>query len=92
MAKEWILNSAMNRFQLNFKRNVGPISESIRKCEPKTLEEWQEYYFSNVRSREHIIDFGRKKDFKKRHTRNLRKNLAGKCSTFFHLKQTGKKS
>jgi len=24
MAKEWILNSAMNRFQLNFKRNVGP--------------------------------------------------------------------
>lgn len=23
MAKEWILNSAMNRFQLNFKRNVG---------------------------------------------------------------------
>ncbi|NTW84443.1 MAG: hypothetical protein HGB36_13990 [Chlorobiaceae bacterium] len=33
MAKEWILNSAMNRamnrFQLNFKRNVGPTSESI---------------------------------------------------------------
>lgn len=23
MAKEWILNSAMNRYQLNFKRNVG---------------------------------------------------------------------
>lgn len=32
MAKEWILNSAMNRFQLNFKRNVGPTSESIRQC------------------------------------------------------------
>jgi hypothetical protein len=46
MAKEWILNSAMNRFQLNFKRNVGPTSESIRQCEPKTLEEWREYYFS----------------------------------------------
>ncbi len=30
MAKEWILNSAMNRFQLNFKRNVGATSESIR--------------------------------------------------------------
>lgn len=27
MAKEWILNSAMNRFQLNFKRNVGTVSE-----------------------------------------------------------------
>ena len=38
MAKEWILNSAMNRFQLNFKRNVGPTSESIRQCAPKTID------------------------------------------------------
>lgn len=60
MAKEWILNSAMNRFQLNFKRNVGATSESIRKCEPKTLEEWREYYFSEVRSKEHIIELGKK--------------------------------
>ncbi len=60
MAKEWILNSAMNRFQLNFKRNVGPTSESIRKCEPKTLEEWQKYYFANVRARDHIIEIGKK--------------------------------
>ncbi len=60
MAKEWILNSAMNRFQLNFKRNVGPTSESIRKCAPKTLEEWQKYYFENVRSKEHIEELGRK--------------------------------
>ena len=29
MAKEWILNNATNRFQLNFKRNVGATSESI---------------------------------------------------------------
>lgn len=60
MAKEWILNSAMNRFQLNFKRNVGPTSESIRHCEPKTLEEWREYYFLNVRTKDHIIDLGKK--------------------------------
>lgn len=60
MAKEWILNNAMNRFQLNFKRNVGPTSESIRKCAPKTLEEWQNYYFSKVRSKEHIIELGKK--------------------------------
>lgn len=60
MAKEWILNSAMNRFQLNFKRNVGPTSESIRKCEPKTKKEWQEYYFSNVKPKEHIIELGKK--------------------------------
>lgn len=60
MAKEWILNSAMNRFQLNFKRNVGPTSESIRKCSPKSLEEWKEYYFANVKSKEHIEELGKK--------------------------------
>lgn len=60
MPKEWILNSAMNRFQLNFKRNVGPTSESIRRCSPKTLDEWREYYFSNVKSKEHIVELGKK--------------------------------
>jgi len=60
MAKEWILNSVMNRFQLNFKRNVGPTSESIRKCAPKTIEEWREYYFKNVRTKEQIEELGKK--------------------------------
>jgi hypothetical protein len=60
MAKEWILNSAMNRFQLNFKRNVGPTSESIRQCAPKTLDDWRDYYFRNVRPKEHLEDLGRK--------------------------------
>jgi hypothetical protein len=60
MPKEWILNSTMNRFQLNFKRNVGPTSESIRKCSPKNLNEWRDYYFKNVRSKEHIEELGRK--------------------------------
>ncbi len=60
MAKEWILNSATNRFQLNFKRNVGATSEAIRKCAPKSLEEWQTYYFNNVRSKDHIVELGKK--------------------------------
>ena len=60
MAKEWVLNSATNRFQLNFKRNVGATYEAIRKCEPKSLQEWQEYYFKNVRSEDHIIGLGKK--------------------------------
>ena len=60
MAKEWVLNSATNRFQLNFKRNVGATSEAIRKCEPKSLQEWQEYYFKNVRSEDHLVDLGKK--------------------------------
>ena len=60
MAKEWILNSATNRFQLNFKRNVGATSESIRTCAPKALDEWREYYFQNVRSKEHLESLGKK--------------------------------
>ncbi len=60
MAKEWILNSVMNRFQLNFKRNVGPTSESIRKCSPKNLDDWREYYFTNVKPKEYIIELGKK--------------------------------
>ena len=60
MAKEWILNSAMNRFQLNFKRNVGATSESIRQCSPKSLDEWRDYYFKNVRPKDHIEELGKK--------------------------------
>lgn len=60
MAKEWILNSAMNRFQLNFKRNVGPTSESIRNCSPKSLINWENYYYSNVRTKQHIEELGKK--------------------------------
>ncbi|MFA6730625.1 MAG: MjaI family restriction endonuclease [Eubacteriales bacterium] len=60
MAKEWVLNSATNRFQLNFKRNVGATSEEIRNCAPKSLEEWQNYYFNNVRTMNQIIELGKK--------------------------------
>ena len=60
MAKEWILNSVMNRFQLNFKRNVGAVVEEIRKCSPRALEDWQKYYFKNVRSKDHIDGLGQK--------------------------------
>ena len=60
MPKEWILNSATNRFQLNFKRNVGPTSLNIRKCQPKALKEWEEYYYQHVYPKEHLIDLGKK--------------------------------
>lgn len=60
MSKEWILNAATNRFQLNFKRNVGAVAEEIRKCEPKTLEDWQQYYFAQVYPEEHLRDLDQK--------------------------------
>ncbi len=50
----------MNRFQLNFKRNVGPTSESIRKCAPKSKDDWETYYFANVRPKDHIIELVKK--------------------------------
>ncbi len=60
MSKEWILNATTGRFQLNFKRNAGAVAEEIGQCEPKTLDEWQQYYFSRVHSAEHLEELGRK--------------------------------
>lgn len=57
--KEFILNYATNRWQLNFKRNVGPTSESIRLCNPHTLEDWVQYYYQNVRSKQHLDMLGK---------------------------------
>lgn len=60
MAKEWILNSALNRWQFNYKRNVGATSATIRECSPKSVEEWREYYYHNVKSEEHIEELGKR--------------------------------
>jgi len=60
MAKEWILNGANMRWGLTRKNKVGPVSELIRKCSPKTVKEWQDYYFQNAYSIEHLEDLGRK--------------------------------
>jgi len=38
MAKEWILNMATNRWGLNKKDSVGPVSQWIRECGPKTIK------------------------------------------------------
>jgi len=60
MAKEWVLNQAMNRWGLNKKRSVGPVSEFIRKCAPKRLEDWERYYYQNVHPEEYLEELGRK--------------------------------
>ena len=56
--KEFILNYATNRWQLNFKRNVGALSDHIRICAPSSVSDWEAYYFDNVYSREHLEDLG----------------------------------
>src|SRR3989344_8341118 len=60
MPKEWILNSASMRWGLTRKKQVGAVAEEIRKCSPKTLEDWETYYYKNVRQKEHLIELGKK--------------------------------
>jgi len=58
--KEFVLNYAMNRWGLNKKASVGPTSKSIRECKPSNPQEWNDYYFKNIRSRDHIKKLGEK--------------------------------
>ncbi|MEW5692800.1 MAG: MjaI family restriction endonuclease [Candidatus Hydrogenedentota bacterium] len=60
MAKEWILNQANMRWGLTKKNKVGPVSELIRKCSPKSLKDWEEYYYKNVYSKQHLEELGRR--------------------------------
>lgn len=60
MAKEWILNQANMRWGLTKKNKVGPVSELIRKCSPKSLKDWEEYYYQNVYGKEHLEELGKK--------------------------------
>lgn len=60
MPKEWILNQANMRWGLTKKSKVGPVSELIRKCSPKSEENWREYYYQNVYPKEHLEELGRR--------------------------------
>jgi len=60
MAKEWILNQAMNRWGLNKKRSVGPVSELIRKYAPKKLKDWESFYYKEMHPKEYLEELGRK--------------------------------
>jgi len=60
MPKEWILNQANMRWGLTKKNKVGPVSELIRKCSPKSISEWESYYFKNVYSKQYLEELGRR--------------------------------
>lgn len=59
MAKEWILNGANMRWGLTRKNKVGAVSEEIRKCSPKNVQEWETYYYQNVHSKNELEQLGR---------------------------------
>lgn len=46
--RETLLNYAMNRWGLNKAHSVGPTSELIRTCAPKSFGDWEEFYFSHA--------------------------------------------
>jgi len=71
MAKEWILNMTTNRWGFNKKESVGPTSQWIKECSPKTIKDWENFYFEklaemlkekkiNLAPQEYIQDLGRK--------------------------------
>ena len=48
MPREWVLNMATNRWGLNKKNSVGPVSQWIRECDPKTLADWEQAYYQKL--------------------------------------------
>lgn len=59
MAKEWILNQANMRWGLTRKTKVGAVADLIRKCAPKELQNWEEYYYKQGYTKEHLENLGR---------------------------------
>ena len=46
--RETLLNYAANRWALNKKASVDAVSLLIRKCSPKSYEQWVKFYFDNA--------------------------------------------
>lgn len=46
--KEKVLNYACQTYQLSRPNKVGTVMALIRECQPKTIEEWEKWYFENA--------------------------------------------
>jgi hypothetical protein len=46
--KEKVLNYACQTYQLSRPNKVGAVMALIRECQPKTIEEWEKWYFDNA--------------------------------------------
>jgi hypothetical protein len=46
--KEKVLNYATQTYQLSRPNKVGTVMALIRECQPKTIEEWEKWYFENA--------------------------------------------
>ncbi len=48
--KEKVLNYACQTYQLSRPNKVGSVMALIRECQPKTIEEWENWYFENAKT------------------------------------------
>jgi hypothetical protein len=46
--KEKVLNYACQTYQLSRPNKVGAVMALIRQCQPKTIKEWEAWYFENA--------------------------------------------
>jgi hypothetical protein len=46
--KEKVLNYACQTYQLSRPNKVGAVMALIRQCQPKTIEDWEQWYFENA--------------------------------------------
>jgi hypothetical protein len=46
--KEKVLNYACQTYQLSRPNKVGAVMSLIRECQPKTIEEWEKWYFEKA--------------------------------------------
>jgi predicted helicase len=48
--KEKVLNYACQTYQLSRPNKVGAVMALIRECQPKTIQEWEQWYFENAKT------------------------------------------
>lgn len=46
--KEHVLNYTAQRYGLTRPSKVGSVMELIRKCQPKTIQDWEDFYWENA--------------------------------------------
>jgi len=49
--KEKVLNYTSNAYQLTRPSKVGAVMQLIRECQPKTFQEWRQYYFEKAHTK-----------------------------------------
>jgi len=48
---EHLLNYTARRYQLTRPSKVGPVMELIRECQPRTFDEWMDFYWENAHTK-----------------------------------------